>query len=240
MQHFFLPENAFQPDSVIFPRDISRQIRLVLRLKPVEHVMALDDSGWEYEVELIEIGEIVKGRVVNKRKSEREPSVQLALYFALTQRDKVEIILQKCTEVGVAEFVPMITERALVKDPRSVNGKFERMEGNPSGGSRTIPARQDTTLKSGAFLSGCFANPSEGHRKINRLGMRETKQNQSITTEQRYNQSGFDDWSRGRVFGKGSGTGKEQRVENYYDWKRILRNETAAIVASALVIDHFS
>jgi len=94
MQHFFLPENAFQPDSVIFPRDISRQIRLVLRLKPVEHVMALDDSGWEYEVELIEIGEIVKGRVVNKRKSEREPSVQLALYFALTQRDKVEIILQ--------------------------------------------------------------------------------------------------------------------------------------------------
>jgi len=202
--------------------------------------MALDDSGWEYEVELIEIGEIVKGRVVNKRKSEREPSVQLALYFALTQRDKVEIILQKCTEVGVAEFVPMITERALVKDPRSVNGKFERWKAILREAAEQSQRGRIPLLSQVLSFQDALRTPARDTEKL--IAWECEKQNKirallrnSATTKVAL-----------MIGPEGGFSEKEVELARSKGWKtitigkRILRNETAAIVASALVIDHFS
>jgi len=48
-----------------------------------------------------------------------EPIVRLTLYFGLTQREKVEWILQKGTEVGVSAFQPYISRRTLVQQAGS-------------------------------------------------------------------------------------------------------------------------
>ena len=43
------------------------QLRNVLRLKAGDHIIALDNSGWEYEVELAEMGrDKVKGKILSK------------------------------------------------------------------------------------------------------------------------------------------------------------------------------
>jgi 16S rRNA (uracil1498-N3)-methyltransferase len=127
MHHFFLPPDHFKTDTISFPPDTARQMALVLRLQPGERVIALDGLGMEYEVELLQVGRArVQGRVTNRRPARGEPAARITLYLALTQREKFEWMLQKCTEVGAAAFVPVISSRSLVQDGRDAAKKLER------------------------------------------------------------------------------------------------------------------
>ena len=70
----------------------------------------------------------VEGRVLQISAAGGEPRARLTLYLGLTQREKFEWMLQKCTEVGAAAFVPLVTQRSLVQDGREVERKRERWE----------------------------------------------------------------------------------------------------------------
>jgi 16S rRNA (uracil1498-N3)-methyltransferase len=129
MHHFFLSPDHFKTDTIHFPDDIARQMARVLRLQPGQHVLALDGTGNAYEVELLQVGrEGVQGRVVAQRPAGGEARARITLYLALTGREKFEWMLQKCTEVGAAEFVPVISSRSLVQDERDAAKKLERWE----------------------------------------------------------------------------------------------------------------
>jgi 16S rRNA (uracil1498-N3)-methyltransferase len=127
MHHFFLPPDQFRTDTISFPPDTARQMALVLRLQPGERVIALDGLGMEYEVELLQVGRAgVQGRVMDRRPARGEPAARITLYLALTQREKFEWMLQKCTEIGAAAFVPVITSRSLVQERGDAAKKLER------------------------------------------------------------------------------------------------------------------
>ena len=116
MNRFFVSKSDFQGTQVILGKQQAHQIRSVLRMKLAERIIVLDNAGGEYEVALTEIGkEKVVGRIEQKRPALGEPKVRLTLYQSLLARDKFELVLQKCTEVGVAQFVPVLTQRSLVR-----------------------------------------------------------------------------------------------------------------------------
>ena len=117
MHRFFVDPQHFSGDRIVLPADIAHQIRNVLRLRPGTAVLILDNSGFEYEVLLRQVDrQQVVGEAVAKRPSPNEPAVHLTLYQALMKRDKFEWVLQKGTEIGVSEFVPIVTQRSLVQD----------------------------------------------------------------------------------------------------------------------------
>lgn len=117
MHRFFVDPQHFSGDRVSLPADIAHQIRNVLRLRPGTPILLLDNSGAEYEVLLRQVDrQQVVGEAVAKRPSPNEPTVQLTLYQALMKRDKFEWVLQKGTEIGVSAFVPIVTQRSLVQD----------------------------------------------------------------------------------------------------------------------------
>lgn len=121
MNRFFVSKENLQGDKVVLGGQQAHQICNVLRLRPGEHIIVLDNRGWEYEVVLATIGRSeVTGEVVEKREALGEPRVQITLYQSLLARDKFEWVLQKCTEVGVRRFVPLVTERSLVREPDAV------------------------------------------------------------------------------------------------------------------------
>lgn len=97
--------------------DLIHQFVKVLRFKAGERVILLDGSGFEYEVELgQEVAEknpkLVAGTVVEKRICATELPFKLVLAFGILKNpEKIEWILQKGTELGVSEFVPLITQR---------------------------------------------------------------------------------------------------------------------------------
>lgn len=129
MHRFFVAPECFAGERVVLPEQIAHQIRSVLRLRPGAAIVVLDNTGWEYEVLLRQVDrQHVVGEAVAKRLCPNEPSVQLTLYQALMKRDKFEWVLQKGTEIGVSHFVPLVTQRSLVQDVDIKEGKQLRWE----------------------------------------------------------------------------------------------------------------
>ena len=75
----------------------------------------LDDSGWEYHVQLESFDRhSASGTVLSKRLAGGEPRTKIVVFQGLLKGSKFEYVLQKCTEVGVVAFVPVLTARAVV------------------------------------------------------------------------------------------------------------------------------
>jgi 16S rRNA (uracil1498-N3)-methyltransferase len=126
---FFVQPNVFDPVETIFPVEISRQMNNVLRLKSGQMVTILDNRGKCRPVELVDIDpKQVTGRAGEIEPAGGEPSVELILGIALTQREKFEWILQKGCELGVREFHPLITSRTLVQETRGWDEKMTRWQ----------------------------------------------------------------------------------------------------------------
>ena len=130
MNRFFIPPSWIQPPQIHFEGETAHQIVRVLRLSPGSIVTVLDGSGIERQVRLINLDRgHVEGEIVSETLSLGEPRHHLSLYVGLTQRAKFEWILQKGTELGVTNFVPVVTDRSLVRETSGESRKAERWEG---------------------------------------------------------------------------------------------------------------
>ena len=128
MHHFFVPSDAIIGESVSFPELTGRQIQRVLRLNAGDTVVVLDNSGKMYETQLSFDGQKVTGRVTSITEADTEPSVKIRLMACVSQREKYEWILQKGTELGVTEFLPVISQRTLVQKISAIDKKRSRWE----------------------------------------------------------------------------------------------------------------
>jgi len=129
MNRFFVSKDSFRGDKVLLGKDQAHQIHSVLRLRPADQIIVLDNAGWEYEVSLAKVThEQIVGEILQKRAAAGEPQTQITLYQSLLTRDKFEFVLQKCTEVGVSRFVPVITQRTLIRDTTIKPEKLARWQ----------------------------------------------------------------------------------------------------------------
>ena len=129
MDRFFLNNEQILDGHVTFPEDLTKQIRKVLRLDAKDAVVVLDNSGWEYLVQLDDVK--VKnaiGHVMDKQMGRSEPAIKLSLAYSLARRDKVEMIIQKATEIGIVKFYPYVSSRSLVQDLNTNRARQERLE----------------------------------------------------------------------------------------------------------------
>ena len=125
MHRFFLSPDAFHGEQVVFPSDIARQIRSVLRLRPGNEVWALDGRGHAFRVQLTHVEKNqAGGRIVQRTAATGEPAGELILCLAISKGERFEWVLQKGVELGVTTFQPMITQRTLRREPGA--GRWER------------------------------------------------------------------------------------------------------------------
>jgi len=119
MQRFFIPQpDGYQIDqTIVFSDEVAHQVRNVLRMGVGELVCVLDNVGGVYEVGVTAVSRNqVIGKVLSKKAAGGEPDVQVTLYQSLTRREKFEWVLQKGTELGIRNFIPIVTQRSLVQD----------------------------------------------------------------------------------------------------------------------------
>src|SRR5690606_34004080 len=130
MDRFFLNPDQLIEGSVTFPEDLSKQIRKVLRLDiKKDAVIVLDNSGWEYLVQLDGLTRnLITGHIMDKQAGRDEPVISLSLAYSLARREKIELIVQKGTELGISGFFPYISSRSLVQDLKTNRARQDRLE----------------------------------------------------------------------------------------------------------------
>lgn len=114
LQRFFVRNKAkVGEDLVVADPSLSHQLSRVFRMKAGDRVVLFDGDGFEYTST---IGALRRDgavfHVVESAPSIALPSVALHLYPALIKKDKLEWVLQKATELGVASFHPIIADRS--------------------------------------------------------------------------------------------------------------------------------
>ena len=87
----------------------------VLRLGPGARVKLFDDRTGEWLAEIVEAGRKRVTLVVGSRLREREAVPDLWLLFAPIKRGRIDWLVEKATELGVARLVPVITRRTIVE-----------------------------------------------------------------------------------------------------------------------------
>ena len=96
----------------------------VLRLQAGDVVTICDGTGMEYQAVLEEVlPDVAAARIQERITSPGEPRIKITLVQGLPKADKMDMIIQKGTEVGISEFIPVITERTIVQ---LTTGKAER------------------------------------------------------------------------------------------------------------------
>ena len=130
LHRFFVNRQCFHDSKVVITDQQAHQILRVLRLRAGDHIIVLDNEGWEYEVVLSDIVKNqIKCDIIDKRRAKGEPQTKITLYQSMLAREKFEWMLQKCTEVGVCRFIPVITQRSLVRKSDTVGpAKLERWQ----------------------------------------------------------------------------------------------------------------
>lgn len=111
--------------TVTFGSVEARHICRVLRHRPGDRVGVTDGTGVEYDVELTAVGpKTVTGRVLSRTESAREPAHRLALAQAVLKGEHLAQACAQATELGIAEFIPLLTERTV---GRYGPGRHERL-----------------------------------------------------------------------------------------------------------------
>lgn len=116
MHKFFINRDTISQDQCIIEGDDVKHIYKVLRLQPGANININDGCGSEYLGEIIEINKKeVRVKLLEKVNINNESSIKVHLYQGMPKASKMDLIVQKCTELGVNSITPLITERVVVK-----------------------------------------------------------------------------------------------------------------------------
>jgi len=127
-RRFFIDPGKINGDLVTISGDTARQIVTVLRLKEGDHICLLDGTGQEYESRIISLcKDEITAEIINKNCCLAEPKLKLTLAICLPKGDKLDLIIQKCSELGISELAVVNSERSIARlDPDRVQSKLER------------------------------------------------------------------------------------------------------------------
>ena len=236
---FFIPCEHIQGGNVFFPKHVSYQLDKVLRMTVGDQVIIFDGSGMEYSVSMEQINRSkCVGRVLDNSMVDREASLNIHLYQALIKPDRYEYVLQKGVEIGVSSFTPFICTRSEMREISSNRvRRWESIitESAEQSGRARVPALNDILTFSEALeeASGMILIPWEDEQQ---LGIKDVFK--TIVPKDISEVSIFIGPVGGFTVNEIE-EAKEKSSVSVSLGNRILRSETAGIVASAVILYEF-
>lgn len=120
--------NEVNGNEIIVRGEDFNHLARVLRLRVGEGVTACAANGLDYtcEVKSIDADKIILS-VKTSAENESEPKTEITLYQALPKGDKLELVIQKCVELGIKEIVLFDSENSVVTYKGKEEKKLERL-----------------------------------------------------------------------------------------------------------------
>ncbi|MFH1612511.1 MAG: RsmE family RNA methyltransferase [bacterium] len=111
---FVKPENINENNITILDEEFYH-LHNVLRLKINDKILICDNTGKEYIVVLQKISNsYAEGKIENCSISITEPKVKITLAQSIPKAKKMDFIIEKNTELGITQIIPLITHRCVV------------------------------------------------------------------------------------------------------------------------------
>lgn len=122
-----MPEGTLGGANVALGGELAHRLARVLRMKPGHRVVLSEGGRTEYEVKLTTVTpKAIAAEVVRERQAPPEPSVEIVLYQSLIRANRFDLVLEKGTEIGVARFVPLIPSRGQIQDDEPSTNRMDR------------------------------------------------------------------------------------------------------------------
>lgn len=248
MSKFFVKTEQINNNDIVIIGDDVNHIINVLRMKKTDEIQICNqDTGDNYNAEIVNYSKNeVECKIISKINETTESNVHITLFQGIPKFEKMELIIQKNTEVGIKSIVPVIMERTVVKhDEKIASKKLERWQKIaeiaakqsmrdiiPQIGNITKLKDIDTT----EFDAVLVAYENEEHNMLKtELQKLERKIKSNNSSEQQYNIA--------IVIGPEGGISEKELVmlaEKNAKFvslgKRILRTETAGVVMAGNII----
>ena len=111
----FIPTHLSAGAELALPANAARHVQ-VLRLQPGDALTLFDGSGgeWSGEVRVMGRKEVVVG-IGALRSIEREIAQQLTLALGVPANERMDNLIEKATELGVAQIQPLMCERSVLR-----------------------------------------------------------------------------------------------------------------------------
>ncbi|MFN7183806.1 MAG: 16S rRNA (uracil(1498)-N(3))-methyltransferase [Thermomonas haemolytica] len=101
---------------VLLPEEVANHLLRVLRLSPGDACVLFNGDGHDYEARLLAADkQQARAQVLTARAVATESPLRITLLQGIARGEKMDFILQKATELGVARVLPVESERSEVK-----------------------------------------------------------------------------------------------------------------------------
>ncbi len=116
--HRFIGDyDVFAPELDISDKDVIHQIQKVLMLSEGQKLILCDGKGREAEASILSMDKkMITVAVERVTDLKNEPEREIVLYLSIIKKENFDMVVQKATEVGVRQIIPLISKRTIKQD----------------------------------------------------------------------------------------------------------------------------
>ena len=115
LPRFYVPLGLAPGATVDLPAEAAHHAVKVLRLDEGAELVLFDGGGGEWLARLVRAGRGVRAVLESRDEPQREPAVRITLAQGLPAADKMDWIVQKAVELGVAAIRPLAMKRSVIR-----------------------------------------------------------------------------------------------------------------------------
>ena len=225
----FLDQKITSGKRIKITEKLAHYLIKVLRCKIHEKILLFNQSEWLAEI--VEVRSKTVSLIVLNKTKDSENSKAIKIYFSPLKRNTNEFLIQKCTEIGINKFQPVVMEHTNISKVNIDRLRLIAIEAIEQSGQITIPKIYQS-IKFSDFIKQIDSNElviactlQNNNKYIDQIIKKSHTKNISILIGP---EGDFSKLELEQIF-------ENNNIVEATLGENILKGETAAIVASALV-----
>ena len=165
---FYCPEPLSPGVRIDLPDALVRHAVRVLRKVEGDSLILFNGQGGEYQARLVDVDRRgASAEILEWQDIERESPRKITLYQAVQSGDKMDLTIQKAVELGVANIVPLVSARSVLKlDAKRKEQRLERWRAIAISACEQCQRNQIPSISPIENLATCLANAPKNLRLL--------------------------------------------------------------------------